>query len=78
MGIEVVISDPETRRKYVLKFKEEHKLTQKEIAKTLSENTGDPVGVRTVESWLCNPKARHHRPCPGWVVFVLRSVLSSG
>jgi len=65
----------ELRRQTILAIKEAKGMTQSDIAETLRERTGDYVSVKAVQSWLCNPKARHHRPCPGWVVFVLKAFI---
>jgi len=64
----------EKRRLAMLAIKKAESLTHKQIAETLSTVTDDYVSIRTVESWLCNPEARHHRPCPGWALFVLKSI----
>ncbi len=41
-------------------------ITQADVAKLLSEATGDRTDPRTVRHWL-----RGDRRCPGWVFYVL-------
>jgi len=73
----VDLKKAEVRRQTMLNLKQAHGLTYKTIAALLASAIDDDVSIKAVESWLCNPKAHHHRPCPGWVVFVLQSILPS-
>jgi hypothetical protein len=52
----------------LVKLIEAAKITRKEAAIYISDETKRPCSWRTVQSWLANPSLSSARPCPDWVV----------
>ena len=49
------------------------KLTQKQAAELIAEQTGRPCSMRTVRAWLIDPESSSWRPCPDWAVLALET-----
>ena len=50
-------------------------LNQKQVAELLSRETGDQIVERTVYHWTSARDTTNARPCPGWVIVVLKLAL---
>ncbi|ECP5540392.1 hypothetical protein FT976_19985 [Salmonella enterica] len=52
-----------------------HNLTQREAAVLISSTSLRPCSVRAIKSWLTDTSNASSRPCPDWVVPLLKSAL---
>jgi len=50
--------------------------TQAQVAQLLSEHTGRPCSLRSVQAWLADPALPSARPCPEWAIRVLLQTTS--
>jgi hypothetical protein len=51
------------------------KITRKEAALYIADETKRPCSLRSVQSWLANTETPSARPCPEWAVSALESRL---
>ncbi|MDL1250239.1 hypothetical protein PST86_14675 [Yersinia pestis] len=54
----------------------ENRLTQKKAAEMIEELTCRPCSVRSMRTWLNDPTKSSSRPCPDWVLTVLKKAMT--
>ena len=70
------MTDKNANRNKLLKILAEHKITQREAAELIKEESMRPCTERAIRTWVNDPEKPSSRPCPQWAIDVLLAALS--